>query len=94
MSKLRHFVLLLCPLIHLFSIKDSFNQLFEQLTAIKEKKSKTQIYNNGQIRPVGLSTTLCFKATLENKKEFNHNILLILECSKQTAKNTSFRMFL
>lgn len=85
MSKLRHFVLLLYPLIHLFSMKDSFNQLFEQLTAIKERKSKTQIYNNAKIRFLGQSTTLHFKTTLENKKEFNHKILLNLVCSKQTA---------
>lgn len=84
MSKLRHFVLLLYPLIHLFSIKDSFNQLFEQLTAIKERKSKTQIYNNAKIR-LCESTTLRFKTALENKKEFNHKTLLNLVCYKQTA---------
>lgn len=67
-----------------FYTQDGFNQLFEQLTTIKERQSKTQIYN-AEIRLLGQSTTLHFKTTLEYKKEFNYKILLNLVCSKQTA---------
>lgn len=44
-----------------------------------------QIYNNAKIRLLDQSTTLHFKTTLENEKEFNHKMLLNLVCSKQTA---------